>query len=234
MEWYCQNWRGRYISKKKLKITYVNKLIFFILLSGVISCILLIYIDKKLNKVLCDYVNIEVYNVTSRLVNGVVTSNGFSGKYLVKDSNNNFSYNTKVINEYVDMVSNKIDEELISLESGKYQSEIFNNSVKKYKNIKNGFITEVMVSSIRGSTLFSSLGPGIPVRLVFIGGVSTDIDIKTEEYGINNVLVKLTLNIKVRERTSLPFTSNEQVINIEEPLSMDIIRGDIPDYYKTS
>ena len=103
-----------------------------------------------------------------------------------------------------------------------------------FKNIKNGFITEVMVSSIRGSTLFSSLGPGIPVRLVFIGGVSTDIDIKTEEYGINNVLVKLTLNIKVRERTSLPFTSNEQVINIEEPLSMDIISGDIPDYYKTS
>ena len=67
-----------------------------------------------------------MYNVTSRLVNGVVTSNSFSGKYLVKDSNNNFSYNTKVINEYVDMVSNKIDEELISLESGKYQSEIFN------------------------------------------------------------------------------------------------------------
>ena len=120
MEWYCKNWRGRYISKKKLKITYANKLIFFILLSGVISCILLIYIDKRLNKVLCDYVNIEVYNVTSRLVNGMVTSNSFSGKYLVKNSNNNFSYNTKVTNEYVDMVSNKIDDELISLESGKY------------------------------------------------------------------------------------------------------------------
>ena len=70
--------------------------------------------------------------MTSRLVNGVVTSNSFSGKYLVKDSNNNFSYNTKVINEYVDMVSNKIDDELISLESGKYQSEIFNNSVFEF------------------------------------------------------------------------------------------------------
>ncbi len=204
------------------------------MLSVVISCILLIYIDKRLNKVLSDYVNIEVYNVTCRLVNRVVTSNSFSDNYLVKDSNNNFSYNTKVINEYVDMVSNKIDDELIELESGKYQSEIFNNSSRKYKNIKNGFITEVMISSIRGSTLFSSLGPSIPVRLVFIGGVSIDVDIKTEEYGINNVLVKLTLNIMVRERTSLPFTSNEQVINIDEPLSIDIIRGDIPDYYKTS
>lgn len=187
-----------------------------------------------LNKVLRNYVDIEVYNVTSRVVNRVVSSNSFSGGYLVRDANNNFSYNTKIINDYVDMVSRKIDDELVNIESGDLSNEIFNNSLKRYKNIKNGFITEVMFSSIRGSTLFSSLGPSIPVRLVFIGGVSTDVDVKTEEYGINNVLVKLTLNIIVRERTSLPFTSSEQVITIDEPLSIDIIRGDIPDYYKTS
>lgn len=32
----------------------------------------------------------------------------------------------------------------------------------------------------------------------------------------------------------MPFTSNEQIIKISEPLTVDIIKGDIPEYYKTS
>ena len=150
-----------------------------------------------------------------------------------RHSDGSYSYDTKVINEYVDLVTEKIDYELSNVEAGKIDSLFFRKN-NKYKNIKNGLIFEVMFSSIKGSTLFSSIGPGIPVRLSFIGEVTSSIDIKTKEYGINNVLVKVILNINIKERTSMPFTSNEQIIKISEPLTVDIIKGDIPEYYKTS
>ena len=150
-----------------------------------------------------------------------------------RHSDGSYSYDTKVINDYVDLVTEKIDYELSNVEAGKIDSLFFRKN-NKYKNIKNGLIFEVMFSSINGSTLFSSIGPGIPVRLSFIGEVTSSIDIKTKEYGINNVLVKVILNINIKERTSMPFTSNEQIIKISEPLTVDIIKGDIPEYYKTS
>ena len=129
-----------------------------------------------------------------------------------RHSDGSYSYDTKVINDYVDLVTEKIDYELSNVEAGKIDSLFFRKN-NKYKNIKNGLIS---------------------VRLSIIGEVTSSIDIKTKEYGINNVLVKVILNINIKERTSMPFTSNEQIIKISEPLTVDIIKGDIPEYYKTS
>ena len=231
MEWNRKNrWRC-HIGKKRL--SYFDKLFLFILVSFFLSFLFLIYIDKRLFSILKNYVDIEVSNLTTRIVNQVISYNRFDNTYLKRHSDGSYSYDTKVINDYVDLVTEKIDYELSNVEAGKIDSLFFRKN-NKYKNIKNGLIFDVMFSSIKGSTLFSSIGPGIPVRLSFIGEVTSSIDIKTKEYGINNILVKVILNINIKERTSMPFTSNEQIIKISEPLTVDIIKGDIPEYYKTS
>ena len=193
--------------------------------------ILLFYIDKRLEKVLKEYIDVEVFNITNRVVNNIILRNNFTGKYLIIDENtNNISYDTKVINEYVDLITKKIEEKIYNFD----MSGDFFNSKMKYKDIHDGVIYNVMFSSIRKSTLFSSLGPSIPIKLKFIGNVKSKIKTEIREYGINNMLVNLILIVNVKMRISFPFTSNEQVITIEQPLSIDIIRGDVPNYYKNS
>lgn len=193
--------------------------------------ILLFYIDKRLEKVLKEYIDVEVFNITNRVVNNIILRNNFTGKYLIIDENtNNISYDTKVINEYVDLITKKIEKKVYNFDMN---GDFFNNKMK-YKDIHDGVIYNVMFSSIRKSTLFSSLGPSIPIKLKFIGNVKSKIKTEIREYGINNMLVNLILIVNVKMRISFPFTSNEQVITIEQPLSIDIIRGDVPNYYKNS
>lgn len=193
--------------------------------------ILLFYIDKRLEKVLKEYIDVEVFNITNRVVNNIILRNNFTGKYLIIDENtNNISYDTKVINEYVDLITKKIEKKVYNFD----MNGDFFNSKMKYKDIHDGVIYNVMFSSIRKSTLFSSLGPSIPIKLKFIGNVKSKIKTEIREYGINNMLVNLILIVNVKMRISFPFTSNEQVITIEQPLSIDIIRGDVPNYYKNS
>lgn len=195
--------------------------------------ILLSYINKKLEKVLNNYIDVEVANITNRIVNQVILGNNFKGKYLITDRNNNISYNTDLINNYVDMISDKIEKEIYNIDDISKNSDIFKSN-NKYKHIHNGVICNIMLSSIRNSVLFASLGTSIPVKLTFLGSVNSDVNIETFEYGINNILVKLILKVNVKMRVSLPFTSKEQLVSVEQPLAIDIIKGEIPEYYKTS
>ena len=61
--------------------------------------------------------------------------------------------------------------------------------------------------------------------------VKTDVDVKVKEYGINNVMVEIYLIVKVREVVSMPITSDSREIVVREPISIDIVRGNIPNYY---
>ena len=166
--------------------------------------ILLFYIDKRLEKVLKEYIDVEVFNITNRVVNNIILRNNFTGKYLIIDENtNNISYDTKVINEYVDLITKKIEKKVYNFD----MNGDFFNSKMKYKDIHDGVIYNVMFSSIRKSTLFSSLGPSIPIKLKLIGNVKSKIKTEIREYGINNMLVNLILIVNVKMRISFPFTS---------------------------
>ena len=79
--------------------------------------ILLFYIDKRLEKVLKEYIDVEVFNITNRVVNNIILRNNFTGKYLIIDENtNNISYDTKVINEYVDLITKKIEKKVYNFD----------------------------------------------------------------------------------------------------------------------
>ena len=55
-----------------------------------------------------------------------------------RHSDGSYSYDTKVINDYVDLVTGKIDYELSNVEAGKIDSLFFRKN-NKYKNIKMNF-----------------------------------------------------------------------------------------------
>ena len=60
-----------------------------------------------------------------------------------------------------------------------------------------------------------------------VTGFSTDVT----EYGINNALIKLIIDVKVDTRIILPIISEEINIDASIPIAMKVVQGKIPDYY---
>lgn len=77
----------------------------------------------------------------------------------------------------------------------------------------------------------ANIGPTIPIRLLFTSQVDSDIDISVEEYGINNVVLKLYLVVTLKEQINMPISSKRKDIIIKTPLSINIIKGKVPSYY---
>ena len=79
--------------------------------------------------------------------------------------------------------------------------------------------------------LLSNIGPKIPVKISLVGDVSTNFSTEIVEYGINNALLKVIVNISVTTKVILPITSEDLTINANIPIGMKVIQGKIPNYY---
>lgn len=194
-----------------------------------------------MNKILSSYLNIEVERLTSNVINKSI-NNRIAGKnykdFLIISRNSdgsieNISYDTLNISDFTRDISAYLQDVLIDLDGGNVNNLFISKKISnsKFKDIKSGILLGVSLGSINHSTLFASLGPIIPIKLVFTGQINTDLDIKVHEYGLNSIMVEIFLVIDIHEVTAMPLTSKEKKITIREPVSIDIIQGKIPSYY---
>ena len=224
-----------------MKIQKFWKIIFGVFFVICTSSFFVYLIDKRLNKIFNEYIDIEVKkvsnNVVTRAVNNYITKEKYNEFLLISyNSNgeiNKISYNTEKINNFTSSFSAYLEKVLYNLESGTIDDYYLDSRLKHggFMAVKNSIVCNVSFGALTGSTLFSSMGPKIPIKIVFLGDINTDVEIKFEEYGINNIIVKMYLVVNVYERASLPITSKEKKITIREIMAVDIIRGELPNYY---
>ena len=230
MESNNKNWGRCNISKKGL----VSFLIKNFLLVLIISTIFLFIINYRLKKTLNNYISIEAERITSYVVNQSIKDVNISSRDYIYLDNNNYSYNLVVINDYKDRLSKKIQDYFSYIEKGdysKYPSFVQQYDRNRYNSVKKGYLCEISFNSIMNSALFSNVGPTIPVKITFIGATNVNIDIKTKEYGINNVIVEMDAIIDVVNEISLPISTKKIKIKVREPITMDIVKGVVPNYY---
>lgn len=186
------------------------------------------------------YINMEVErltnNIVSREVSRIMVESNHNRLLNIEKGNGvieNISYNTKEINLLTDKISSDVHKKLLNLEAGDVDESFLVDSTRggRFKHIKDGILCDVSLGSVKGSTLFANIGPKIPIRLTFIGQVNTDVDVKVREYGINNVIIEVDVIVKVTEHASMPLTSKKKEIVVREPISIELIKGEIPDYY---
>ena len=155
---------------------------------------------------------------------------------MVKEKNgilDKVSYNTLVMNKLTNRLSNYLQDKLMKLEIGVIDDSFVLKRIKegRYNKVKKGILTEVSLGSIRGSSLFGNIGPTVPIKLLYMGQINCNLDIKTKEYGINNLMIEVFLVVKIKEQIVMPLSSKKKEIVIREPLSIDIVKGEIPSYY---
>lgn len=225
-------------------MTTMNKLkltILLLLANIVFSFFMLELIGRKLNPILARYVNIEANrfanNIVNSTVNEIIIENYEKDLFVItKDSSGEIEmldYNTQKVNELLLKITNNIQSKLTKLEEGKVEDLAISNNfkLKNVKSIKDGVLCEVPIGALRGNSLFSNVGPNIPIKLSFIGQVQSNLETTITSYGINNIVIETNVVVEVEEQITMPTTSKKSIIKVTAPLTIKIIKGVVPNYY---
>ena len=154
---------------------------------------------------------------------------------IVKSDDNeikNIVYDSGVINELVDSITDRVYNMFNMLEYGDLSKiNIRENILSTGVNNKDGIVLEVPSGLLFDNYLLSSLGPKIPVKISLTGEFESFVSTDVVEYGINNAMITIYINIKASEQVTLPFVSKKIVVENKIPIFMSLVNGTIPNYY---
>ena len=226
--------------KKKRKILLIIILIFISVI--IVSLWLINYYSKKAIPLIVSYAEAETKKLTILIINKAVTKqiNNMDTEEIFDITYNNdgeivlIDFNSKTTSKILSTMTSLVELNLRAVEEGKIDMlELPDNSLDAYNMelLEKGIILEVPIGIVTGSNFLYNLGPKIPVKLSLVGDVSTGFSSEIVEYGINNALLKLMIDIEVDTKIILPIVSDEITIDCSIPIAMKVIQGKIPNYY---
>ena len=89
----------------------------------------------------------------------------------------------------------------------------------------------ITLGQMFNSRLFADRGPSIPVSIIPKGAVNIEVEPSIESAGINNILVKLMMIIRLDVNVIVPFPSDTVSVNTRYPLATAVVIGDTPQWY---
>lgn len=154
---------------------------------------------------------------------------------IVKDDANeikNIIYDSGVINDLINSIGDRVYNMFSMIESGDMRKIKVNaNILTNKRNDNDGIILEVPSGLLFNNYLVSNLGPKMPVKISLNGDFESFISSEVKEYGINNAMVTIYINIRVSEQITLPFITDRVVVENKIPIFMSLVNGTIPNYY---
>lgn len=230
--------RMRLKKYRNKKNSIINKILFiFILLIISIVYIFKIFNDKALPQFI-SYSEIETKKIVSNIISNTITeeiTNNINIDDLfitLKDSNGDIQsidFNSSEVNKILVNSSKSVEQNLKYLEKG----EVDKLNLSNYENekLKNGIIYELPSGIIFNNTLLNNILPKIPIKMSLIGNVLAKLTTSLDSYGINNALIKLNINIEAEVKILMPFVSSNTKLNVDVPILMKIMEGNVPSYY---
>lgn len=219
----------------KTKLLIINILIIIVTIQNIII------INNLSKKRIIEYSNMIASKITKYVVNSAYEQNDFDMNKekvyeLIQDKNGDIKtiiYDATVVNNLLNAITDKVYTLFKKIEMGDINNLFTNHNIviNKKSNFKDGIILEIPLSIITNNFLLINLGPKIPVKLSLTGEFESEISTKVEEYGINNALISVNVDIKVTEQITMPFISKQIVIENQIPIALNLINGKIPNYY---
>lgn len=219
----------------------VTIMLYIVGITFILSLIIIRYFSTKLEPALKYYLSTEVKRVLSLVINDTIsnTTNDIDINKIIVDSKNSnaIDVNTKYVNQVLANINRDIEENLRLIEDGKI------NNLKKYfsslsdidyEELKGGVIYYISSGNISGNVFTNNIGPKIPIKFAMAGHVTSKIDSKIREYGINNFLLEINVNVSVNMSVNIPFVTEEVKVETSMPLIIRVVEGEIPDYYLTN
>jgi sporulation protein YunB len=84
------------------------------------------------------------------------------------------------------------------------------------------------LGELTGMAVAGARGPLLPVRILPVGAVTTDMRFDFQSQGINQVLHRIYVDVTVRMRIIAPLSSTEVVVREQIPIAVELIQGEVP------
>lgn len=215
-----------------------RRILFFVI--SLFACFLLVInvLSNKLMPVISNYGAYQCNNIITRIITSIVET---QLKEEIKDQivvyynedPTSLDFNTSILNSMLNNSLKLAQQYLYKLEQGILDEELLSIAgieVSK-ENIKRGIVYEIPLSRAFDNVVIGNLGISVPVRFKLAGEVSGQIVSTVREYGINNVLIEISLEISSKFMVLVPIISSEEEAVVSVPVVMRIIQGEIPDSF---
>ena len=229
--------------RKKIVIKKINLLIFSFILVFIIIILLFKIINERINPILFDYATLESRKFASIIINKAIEKNVatdlvIEDLYIVSKKENNeitsVDFNPDIVNKVLTKVTSSVQMNLKNLEEGNLDLLEASDDVLIYydkENLKKGIIFRIPSGIVFNNSLLTNIGPKIPVRFTLVGDVLSGINTKVTNYGINNALLEVSVNIKLTLKVILPISTKEVNVETNVPIAIKMIQGNVPNYY---
>ena len=230
------------MKKIKLRKKSIN-IVFLIVISVITSSLLLINsIGKKITPAFFKYAEVETKKFSNTIINDAIAETITTKAKpeeifeVVMDSSGDvksIDFNTININKYLTKTTRYIQNDLKNIEKGNIKKVNNKNILKNYdeNNLKKGIITFISTGVIHNNPILANLGPKIPIKTNLVGDVISYISAEVDDYGINNSLIKIFVNLKVTQTIILPFYDKNIDMEAKIPIAIKLVAGKIPEYY---
>ena len=214
----------------KRKFIFLIITLIIVIIVAIISVKLII---DKISPTVMEYSISEMKRIISIIINRSINSsildkNDMNNLFIINRENTDdvmtISLDSIIVNKITDNISDICEDNLRMVEEGKFEE------LKKKFNIGEEYFF-VPSGIIFKNTLLNSIGPKIPINLKMIGNVTSGINTDVKEYGINNSLITISVEITVELMVILPFSSDYVSITNYVPISIKLIQGKVPQIY---
>ena len=211
----------------------IGVFVFILILVITISIIIVKIISNHITPIVMDYSISEMKRIASIVINRSVNSdilnnNDMDKLFIVTRSSNDevvtVTLDSVIVSKITDDISDACEDNIRLIEENNFEK------LKKKFNIGEEYFL-VPSGIIFHNTFLNNIGPNIPISLKMIGNVTSGIKTEVKEYGINNSLVTISVEIKVELMVILPFSSDYISIDNEIPIAIKLIQGKVPQFY---
>lgn len=210
-----------------------------IIIIMIIICVVLglMIVNKKVRPIFLAIAQDESKRISNIIINDSVKkeiNNGitFDKLFIVNDNDNNsiVDFDTVVINRLMTNINDNILLNIKYLENGDVDKLDMLVGYNK-KKLKKGIIYEIPLSTTINNIFLFNLCPKIPVKIHYVGNIESKIRTKITNYGINNALVEVYIDISINLQIILPLLTNKITTNNSVPIAIKMVHGNIPQYF---
>ena len=223
------------MNKKKIYLFFS-----LLILSFFTSLFLTSLAGRGLEKVIINYATVETERIANVILNDVAF---IDEEYLdndlfeiSRDNDGNIeliNFDTKVTNKLLKEINEKAMKRLSAIEKGDTTDIELSDSLKgtRLTFLDDGVVCDIPIGSLFHNGLIVNLTTSIPIRFSFIGTVSSNIVTNVKEYGFNNALIEVGIEVTIKEKITMPHSTESIPITTKVNLTTQLIQGSVPNYY---
>jgi sporulation protein YunB len=152
-----------------------------------------------------------------------------------RDDNNDIQlidFDMVKVNQLATDIVLDIENTYAQIEEGHYKAQDETYYQRRLQNVsQKGIISKISIASLLHVPILQFISPSISIKYKHLSSVGSTINKKIENYGVNHVMVELSIEVKMNLTMTYPFFEQYHSHTITIPVLLEIFQGQVPLVY---